>query len=169
MTCDAFVHDQNLKPEAWCAPWETPSWGHLPSSPRLCLMMSAGATASPWPPTPSKYWDGSRSSRPSPTPDCANMWTSPEGSTVRTEVNLQYQTLASHNRGVAVTFYLLSVLLSLSVLQFSVVYINLSVYEGLTTYHCLWMHVMLLGQLKPWLLNTCTTLNNIKYFVNTST
>lgn len=58
------------------------SWGPSPSLPQLSRMMSVGAMAYLSPPTPSKSWDVSKSSRPSLTPDSASMWTSPEESMV---------------------------------------------------------------------------------------
>ncbi len=58
------------------------SWGPPPSSPLLFLTMCVAATVFLSPPTPSRSWDAFRSSRPAPIPDCANMWTSPEGSMV---------------------------------------------------------------------------------------
>lgn len=70
---------------AWWCPSKMHSWGHSPSSPLLSRMMSVGAMAFPSPPTPSKYLDGSKSSRLSLILDSASMWTSPEESTVKHE------------------------------------------------------------------------------------
>lgn len=78
----ALFHCQCFQPVARWGPSKTPSWEPSPSLLLLSLTMSVGAMASLLPPTLSKSWDVSRYSRPSLTPDSANMWTSPEGNTV---------------------------------------------------------------------------------------